>query len=257
MTSFGQLNRALVGRKLRLVTRAILIELIALVVTLLVEFFTKATSLTATDVESTIGGLGVIFWVVLTIFLTRDNEFVLISSATRLIPVSDTKLYSTNLFTTMLAWGYAMVLQAVLHGIGIALDWQSFINDFGRIDVSGTMKLPPVWVIVLVVIVMMIAAVILFFTSVSLIHLVIMAITVKLPVTGQRFVRLGLYIVVIWAVVRVAGVAFGLYGNLVDGINLSSGYVQVIGSLIGMLLFAAIEAAVSVWLMKRWVEAVI
>jgi hypothetical protein len=44
---------------------------------------------------------------------------------------------------------------------------------------------------------------------------------------------------------------------LVDGINLSSGYVQVIGSLIGMLLFAAIEAAVSVWLMKRWVEAVI
>lgn len=257
MTSFGQLNRALVGRKLRLVTRAVLIELIALVVTILVEFFTKSTSLTAADIEATIGGLGMIFWVVLTIFLTRDNEFVLISSATRLIPVSDTKLYSVNLLTTVLAWGYAMVLQAVLHAIGIALDWRSFINDFGRIDVSGTVDLPPVWVIVLIVIVMMIAAIILFFTSISLIHLVITAIAVKLPVTGQRFVRLGLYIVVIWAVIKVASVAFGLYGNLVDGINLGNVYVQVIGSLIGMLLFAALEAAVSVWLMKRWVEAVI
>lgn len=249
MTSFGKLLVTMWQEKNRTVYQLTGIGLIGLIVWTLFEVFRGNSFSVIGDLSAMVFGL---VGFVLFILLARDQEHVWTANNYRLIPVSDTKLYTANVLTTLLSYVYFVVIQVVIIFI---CSLTNFGDPFGQssvvyYDTFGVM--------------MLMAALLLFgWIFISTIHLVTTSVAAFLPAFRQRLIRVILAIIVFFVVVNIVSwmqkLLSSVLGNMVNLNMLGGTPTAQLGSatLIAagyFLVSAVILSVVNVYLMKHWVE---
>ncbi|WP_125763616.1 ABC transporter permease [Levilactobacillus mulengensis] len=252
MTSFGSVFKVMSKDRFRTTSKVILAELAVIAVTLLWSVATRGVS-SGEFFGVTASWSGPAFLAVF-ILMSVANEHVYTRDTYRLIPVGETKLYTTNLLSSFVMYLYFGIVQVVLYTITASID-ADFIK--GILDgITG-----PEYTnleagkIVIGLLLMGLAMVILGWTTISLVHLVVSATNNFLPNVSRRAINVVLYVVVIYLVVRVAGFMLHEVNNL-GGIMSTGGQGQFILNIVGILVIAVIEAVINIFLLKKWVETI-
>lgn len=249
MTSFGSIFKVMGKDRFWMVNKIILVQLAVMAISLIWVSIRQG-------IQS-----GVIFGVMVAvsgpitlgafILLANANEKIYKCDTYRLIPVSETKLYSTNLLSSALSILYFGIVQVALYCITMAMDRNFMIKILQTGSEFTTSKATEVILGSLLIIVMLF---ILGWTTISLVHLVVSATNNFLPNMSRRVINVVLYIVVIFLVIRVAVFIFKELGNLSGFMTLNNGITQYSVSLIGLLIVILLESVLNVFLLKKWVE---
>lgn len=259
MTSFYDLLKSLTRPKLRIMNRIVLIDVIAIVLTLIYQVY-RGDLETDTPPAITLS-YSVFVAIVAFVLMSRNSEHIFVSDAYRLIPASDTKLYSVNLLSSFIGMVYAGITQVVLWVIAAIPFWGDFGTQFKKMFhyTMNSDKQNFVRNMILVTIgaiLLAIAMTLLLWASITLIHLAGDALTAFLPDSRQKFFRFVLYVVVIVAFLYV----FSIIANRVDGVmnhffNMNGDTIaSIYYAAIYLLGFTALESVGSVYLLKHWVE---
>lgn len=260
MTSFYSLLKSLTRPKITLMNRILLIDVIAIVLTILYQVYRGDLT-----TDNPLGiSVAFSFFVGLTAFiiLSRNSEHIFVSDSYRLIPASDTKLYSVNLLSSFLGMLYIGVIQIGVFLIAAIPFWGDIVPSLKKMFRYTYMHSDkPHFVQNLILlttgaILLTIATTILMWTSITLIHLTGNALTAFLPDSRQKFFRFLLYVAVVVAFLYV----FSIVENRVGGVlnhffNMNSDTDSSLYFVsIYLLGFAALESVGSVYLLKHWVE---
>ena len=197
MTSFGSVFKVMSKDRFRTTSKVILAELAVIAVTLLWSVATREVS-SGEFFGVTASWSGPAFLAVF-ILMSVANEHVYTRDTYRLIPVGETKLYTTNLLSSFVMYLYFGIVQVVLYAITASID-ADFIK--GMLDgIKGpeytTLEAGK---IVIGLLLMGLALVILGWTTISLVHLVVSSTNNFLPNVSRQAVTV-LYVVVIYLVV--------------------------------------------------------
>ncbi|GAA3198294.1 hypothetical protein [Lentilactobacillus kefiri] len=257
MTSTYSLFKSLTRPKIRMMNRILLIDVIAIVLTILYQVYRGALG-SESPVADTLSYAFVVGFAAF-VLLSRNSEHIFVSDAYRLIPASDTKLYSVNLLSSFIGIVYTGIVQAVLVFVTTIPFWNDVMKSlkemahytadkphfFSQMIYTGTGGL-----------VLAIAATILMWTSITLIHLTGKALTAFLPDTRQKFFRFILYVVVVVAFLYVSSIVANRVNGVIDHFfNLNGDTIaSLYYATIYLLGFAAVESVGSVYLLKHWVE---
>lgn len=189
-------------------------------------------------------------------FLARQNEQVNIEVTYRLIPVPEYKLYLMNLATSLVAWLYQLVVEFVVLVMLTAvvlrtLNWRQIfdVQDL-QFSASGFSSLNAILGFCLV----LLGTLLWTWTAISLVHLLTEWIADYLPATKQKQVKGVVYIVVIWAGIKLLATVssqFGHFTNFAFNQSVSPFYLSA-GYLFGL---AIVTTIINIYLLKRWVEA--
>lgn len=252
MTSFGSVFKVMSKDRFRTTSKVILAELAVIAVTLLWTVATREVS--AGEFFGVTASWSWPAFLAVFIFMSVANEHVYTRDTYRLIPVGETKLYTTNLLSSFVMYLYFGIVQVVLYTITASID-ADFIKsmlDSIRGPEYTTLEASKVFIGLLL---MGLALVILGWTTISLVHLVVSATNNFLPNVSRRAINVVLYVVVIYLVVRVAAFMLHEVNNL-GGIMSTGGQGQFILNIVGILVIAVIEAVINVFLLKKWVETI-
>lgn len=260
MTEFMGLSRNLIHDKWKMMNWIVVVELIAFVVIYLLRFITggwngqfmpgyfMALYAFETFMVSLIGF----------IMLSRSNERAFTSNNYRLIPVSDTKLYFSNILTTVLAYLYLQIIEAVIGNIimfssGMGPNFNLIQPEIGGSEVG----------IMFEIFILTILGAILLWTGITVIHFLISMITGFLPFGKQKFVTFILYFVVTWVALLIFNFTTGkvitfIYHNVsLEGISNMAQLGGVLGLSIGItFIWVVIFTAINLYLLKRWTETI-
>lgn len=252
MTKFTALVPALLRDRFKSLNRIILLMLIAIAMSGLFIWVQDGANSVGTGLLSATSFWSSLAFLVAFIRLSMYNEGVYQSDSLRLIPTSDTKLYLSSLSTTTIGMLYFMVVQAVLH---VVLSWatgNSITGTMGQIFSAYALSKTQIMGVVLATLVIMIASIIMIWTTISLIHLIMLSIDAFLPIGRQRIIRGILYVVISLAIIRLAAAIFHVYGTLMNGLSLGWGAAfAVLGVFV---LVVVLEAVANIFLMKKFVE---
>lgn len=257
MTSFKNFFSALMGEKFRNVNFILLINIVAIVISVIWAMingnFTNATFFQYTMTWSFLAML------VGFIRLTVLHEKIYTRDSFRLIPVGDIKFYLTNLLTSFVGIFYMCAIELVLSAATAAINWQQYVDEFKLMaQMYGSQNLDIgrlVWTFVAMIIIML-AVTVLAWTTISLIHLLGRAGGSFLPSSQSRILNFVVYIVVIFIVLRVVGFIMDMVQNSTNMLTNTNDIWNFSLFVIGILVVAAIEAAVNIYLMSHWVETV-
>lgn len=257
MTSFKDFFKILMGQKFRQVNFVLLINVIAIAVsvlwTLINGNFTNNTFFQVTVSWSFIFML----WAFVRITVTHERVYA--RDSYRLIPIGDTKFYCTNLLTSFLSWAYVAVVELIICAATATINWQEYVDSFNMMRMMYGTRVPDMNMLISAFIsmaIVMIVVTILAWTTISLIHLLTRAGSNFMPYRRSRIVNFLLYVVVIYIVLRVVGFMMNLVTNSTDMFANSNDVWQFVLYILGFLVVSAIEAALSIYLMSRWVETV-
>ncbi|WP_338233036.1 hypothetical protein [Companilactobacillus muriivasis] len=256
MTKFMGLTSNLMSEKWRMMNWIIIADLIFLVVidllrvvtggwdgNLIPEYF-LGTFMVSLGMANLVGF----------ILLTRKNEHVFTSNNYRLLPISDTKLYFSNLLTTFAAFAYLQILEAVIGTIIY------FISGQSEFTLTPSRPDEPVGTLFLIII-LAILSTILLWAAITVVHFVINWISGFLPFGRQKFVSFILYFVVTVLGIMIfdytTGKVFtGIYSSA-QGVTTLAQLTNVVWLGIGITVaWIVIFSAINIYLLKRWTETV-
>lgn len=252
MTKFTSLIPALLRDRFKAINRIIVLMLIAIVVTEVYVFFQAGTDNLGTSLMTyTILWSSVASFIVF-IRLSMFNENVYQNDSIRLIPASDTKVYLGSLCTTVIGLLYFMVVQFVLRLVVSLIAGNSITDLIGQIFSGDGMSSGQSIGIILISLGIALVAIVMVWTTISLIHLIMLSIDAFLPIGRQRIIRGILYVVISLAIIRLGAAFFNIYGTLMNGLSLGWGAAF---SILGVLvLVVVVESLANVLLMNKFVE---
>lgn len=252
MTKFTALLKVMSRDRFRLINWLLVADIAVVAATLLWSFVRQGI-----QPGETFGvalAWSMVAFIIAFVLLSVRIERVYTRDTYRLLPLGDTKLYLTNLFSSFAMFIYFGIVQLIIYLITEAVD-NTYLTEILR-TVSGpsytTMEAAKICVGMLI---MGLSLVILGWTTISLVHLVISATNNFLPNASRRLINVVLYIIVIYLVVRVIGFLFyefNNFGQLIDG----GGTTHFLINILGVLVVAAIEAVLNIFILKKWVETV-
>lgn len=260
MTEFMGLSKNLIRDKWKTMNWIVVIELIAFVVIYLLRIITGGFN--GDMMPSYFIGLFAFETVVVSfvgmIMLARSNERVFTSNNYRLIPVSDTKLYFSNILTTFLAYIYLQIIEAILGNIVM------FISGVRANDLMGIGQIASEdYMTMFEIIIFLILGIILTWTGITVIHFLINWISGFLPFARQGIITFVLYIVVTFIALTVFNLTTGkvisfIYQNIspqgIMNFNQLNGVIWL--SLGISLVWIIIFTALNIYLLKRWTETI-
>ncbi|GBG93782.1 ABC transporter permease protein [Ligilactobacillus salitolerans] len=256
MTSFRKINRVLLADKIQTSVWVIAAYLAAIVLSLIPtafngELFSSHWSGYVMARALSWSGLALLLAF---IFLTRASEKVYTTNKYRLIPVSDTKLYGANLFSSFVAF----ILVFLIPIIFMLLYYLFNVKTVNRIVNSSFAGLQAnIWLFLLGILLVGIAGLLFWWTTVSLIHLLTTAISRALPANNQKFYKAVIYIVLIYLVVWMFGKVqnwFSQLAYLQYMLGSSSIYTQPMWTALLLFVLAVVISVVNVLLMNKQVE---
>lgn len=257
MSDFWGISKNLIWDKFKLMNWVLAIDVIAIVVIFLINLFKGGN--TGFNYVSMLVVLSLMVAnFVSFILLSRRNERVLTSSNYRLVPVSDTKLYLSNILTTFLAMAYLWVVETVVSivvELGAMLLKDSEYAQFNSsISLSGILS-------AFQFLLFMALSIIAVWSGITLIHFIINLVSGFLPFGRQKFVLFLVYLVVIglvlWAFNYVMYNIFSVFlqnGFEIDSIKQVSSVLWISSGI--ACVWAVVFSGVNIYLMKRWVETV-
>lgn len=254
MNEFIDLSKNLMHDKWKLMNWIVIFELIAFVGIYVLRLVTGGWN---GQIMPTyfVGLFGFETVVVGFILLSRNNEHVFTSNNYRLLPVSDTKLYFSNILTTFLAYIYLQIL-GVIFGNIIELMTPNKISQFPM--PSGEEITMMVQFILLVIIGM-----ILMWTGITLIHFLINWIGGFLAFGSQKLVKFILYVIVTFVALIIFNYTTGsvfkfIYENMTpEGITNLNQFNNIIWLSIGVsVIWLAIFTVLNIYFLKRWIETI-
>ncbi|MFC6254244.1 hypothetical protein ACFP1H_06545 [Secundilactobacillus hailunensis] len=249
MTKFTALVPALLRDRFKSINRIIVLFLVVVVVNGVMLAIQNGVANLGTGLMGAIGFWSSLAFLIVFIRMAMYNESVYQSDAIRLIPTSDTKIYLGSLSATVIGMLYFGVVQAVINAI-VAFASGNWSNYFMSSD--GGLSTMKIIEIVLMTLLIFVASIVMVWTTISLIHLIILSIGAFLPIGRQRLIRGILYIVVSLAIIRTAVGVFHIYGMVMSG--LSVGWGTAFASLGAIVLVAVLESVANVLLMNKFVE---
>ncbi|WP_054656136.1 hypothetical protein [Secundilactobacillus silagei] len=220
MTKFTALVPALLRDRFKSINRIILLMLVVIVVNGVMLAIQNGVANIGSGFMSAIGFWSSLAFLIVVIRMAMYNESVYQSDAIRLIPASDTKIYLSSLSATVLAMLYFGVVQAVINAI-VAFASGNWSNYFMSSD--GGLSTMKVIGIVVMALLIFVTSIVMVWTTISLIHLIILSIGAFLPIGRQRLIRGILYIVVSLAIIRTAVGVFHIYGMVMSGLSVGWG----------------------------------
>ncbi|WP_201307110.1 hypothetical protein [Companilactobacillus farciminis] len=256
MNDFAGLSKNLIREKWRLMNWIVGIDILALIVLFIMYLISNGFS-GSTNYFFQIFVVSVtIVNFISFIMLSRKNEHVFTSNNYRLLPVTDTTLYISNLFTTFVAFVYLQVLETIIAAILYA------IGNFGNIESSDFSGASSGMGILFGAVVFMILVTLVMWSGITLIHFLISWIKGFLPFKSQKFVTFILYLVVIWGASVIFDIATGyiyrwIYTAGYMGAQTLSQITNAVWITSGiMLVWLLIFSFINIYLMKRWVETI-
>ncbi len=187
-------------------------------------------------------------------FLTRTSEGVYTSNKYRLIPISEAKLYTANIFSSFIAFILVFLVQLIFILIYYLFNIRAvklmLSSNFGGAQTR-------IWLFVLAIILTGAAGLLFWWAAISLIHLLTTAISRALPANHQKISKLAIYIILIVIVIWM----FGKLQNWLSQLAYfqymfysSSIYTGPLWSALTMAILALVISVINVWLLKRQVE---
>lgn len=254
MTSFGSVFKVMSRDRFRLINKIILAELAVIVAALLWSAVTGGVK--AGEFLGITAGWSMPAGVAAFVLLSSANEHVYTRDTYRLIPVGETKLYATNLLSSFLMYLYFTVIQGIMIVLTATIDEKFLKSMFKALTYHGpNYSNGEALKVMFGALVVGLTLVILGWTTISLVHLVVSATNNFLPNVSRRAVNIVLYVIVIYLVIRVAAFLFNEFGNLGSFMSVSD-QSQFILSIVAMLVLALLEAALNIFLLKKWVETI-
>lgn len=257
MTSFGSLFKTLFKERFRDMNFFLMINIIAILVTIVVQSFSggidKSAPLAITLMWSMLA------FIIAFVRLSVIQERTYTRDSYRLIPVSDTKFYSANLLATFVGYLYVVVAQFVFYLVSAIPNWSEYsqvLTNMAMINGRASFDAPNFITGVLALTCFMLAILILSWTTITLIHLVSRSASNFLPSTGRKVMNVIIYVAVIWLVIKVVNFAVDQMSNSVNMLfdaNYSTNFAL---NIVIFLIIAAVESVVSVYLMNNWVETI-
>lgn len=252
VTSFKALFKVMSRGRFRLMNWVILAELAVIAATLLWGFASDG-------IEH-----GDTFWVTLAwsmvaftvafILLSVRMERVYTRDTYRLLPLGETKLYLTDLLSSVVMFVYFGIIQCGLYLITEAIDNRYLMTLLQAVG-GPHYTTGQAFKVATGLVALGLALLILGWTTISLVHLVISATNNFLPNTSRRLINVILYVIVILLVIRITGFLFHEVNNL--GQLIAGGVTaQFMINIGGALVIAAIEAVLNIVLLKKWVETI-
>lgn len=254
MTSFGKLFKVTINERFKSMNFILLIDLIAIAVS---SIWVAITGNMSTETFSSI----VFSWSSL-VFIFAFVRLAVLQESTftrdsyRLIPISDTKFYLANLASTLVSFLYVVLIEGILYGIVIAMNWNTVQEVITYMKLMNRFTTANGILAGLTGLILTIAMVVLGWTTINLIHLVGRSASNFLPSTGRKVLNVVMYILVIWLVLRVVGFLSEQIGNSMALISNSNDFWTFLLNVSVFLLVAIIEAVVSIYLLNRWVETI-
>ncbi|HJE46024.1 hypothetical protein [Levilactobacillus namurensis] len=247
MTSFKNLFCALWKPKLRTMNRILLLWALAIVVTWVVTGWSQGYR--GLDYSGLLGGWTGIGSLVGLVGLAAHNERVVRNDSFRLIPVSATKLYLTNLLATFGAYLYLCAVETVAFGLSLVITHPGIWRQAFQMNLSPDEPWLAMGLAVVLVLVLLLLG---SWIMITLIHLVVNALSAFVPGVRQRVIKVLLAIVVVWGLVYLSGWLLNLQTYLTRSFS-GDGSLWI--SLALMALAEALAVAVNIYLLKHWTEA--
>jgi len=258
MSEFMGLTKNLMWEKWKLMNWVLGIDIIAIVAILLLRVLTEGFN--AAFVSNSSLAMYTVSIVIVNlvsfIMLARSNERILTSNNYRLIPTTETKLYSGNILTTFLAFAYLQILETV---VGVIIYYISSHDAITMNPLNSTGSMPD-FGIALQFFLLMIVGSIMIWSGITVIHLVINWISGFLPFGKQKLVMFVLYFLVTWLALVVFNFATGNIFRLIYG----DGHLMqfTLGELSNTLwissgilfVWVVIFTALNIYFLKRWTE---
>ncbi|AKP67218.1 hypothetical protein [Companilactobacillus ginsenosidimutans] len=257
MTSFKDFFKVSMADKFREMNFILLINLLAVVVSaiwiLVTGHFSNDTFLQVT--------LSWSFFAMFVAFirLTVRHEKTYTRDSYRLIPIGDTKFYLTNLLTSFVGFIYVGVIELAAFALTAAFNWQNYMDSLNLVTMmNGQTDVPWNKLIVgmLLMILLMVGVLILTWSTISLIHLLTRVGNSFLPYSRSRIISFIVYVVVILVVLRIVGYVMNFMQDSIFMMNNSGDAWSFTLNLLGILVLAALEIVLNIYLMSRWVETV-
>lgn len=258
MTSFGRFFKATLNDKFRSTNFILLINIMAIFVSIIWSAvdgnFSKNSWFQYTFSWS--------FLAILIVFirLTVLQERIYTRDSYRLVPIGDIKFYLANLASSFVGMIYALAVEFVMYFITIAINWDDYSQALKMMAMMNgqrsNFEVSQLWGIVGMWMLMMLALMLLTWTTINLIHLLSRTGSNFLPSTGRRILNVVVYIVVIWAVLRIVSYIMSTLNNSVNMLSNSSDIWSFLLYILIYVVVAALEAAGSIYLLHNWVETV-
>ncbi|KRO00025.1 hypothetical protein IV57_GL002040 [Companilactobacillus kimchiensis] len=189
------------------------------------------------------------------VMLSRSNEQVFTSNNYRLIPASDTKLYFSNILTTVVAYLYLQILEAILGNIVM------FASGMGKSLMMSPEFGGSNFLMGFELFLVLVLGALLLWTGITVIHFLINWISGFLPFGRQKLVTFILYFVVTWIALVIFNFTTGkvisfLYKNIsLQGISNMAQFSRIMWLSIAItFVWVAIFTAANIYLLKRWTE---
>jgi len=255
MTNFGKLFKVFNRSKFYAVNQLMLIELVAIAVSLV--WTLVSGNMSQMSFLGAVSGWSGLAYLVGFVLISRQAELAFTHDTYRLIPAKDLTFYVANLVSSLVMFLYLILLQVGLHLIGLAVAWTKIRAKLDTMIMPGDLNIngPEIAKGIFLVTLIMLAVFILALTTVTLVHLTVSATNNFLPTAGKRVVDVILYIVVIGLIIRVGAFLMGQLNQVMTTFNVQ-GTSNMVFPLLGMLVLAVLESVLNVFLMKRWVETV-
>ncbi|CAJ1187603.1 hypothetical protein [Companilactobacillus paralimentarius] len=257
MSNFWGVSKNLMWNKFKLMNWILVIDAIAIVVIFFINLFKMGYSSFELIPVLFVSSIMIVN-LVSVVMLARVNERVLTSSNYRLIPISDTKLYLSNILTTFLATVYLWIVETVINGlvdlIAITIKYSKYKQLNGNVSSQDIMA-------AIQFLLFMALATIVIWSGITLIHFIVNLVSGFLPFGRQKFVLFLVYLVVIglslWAfnyVMFNIFTAFYQNGFQIDTVRQLNSTLWI-GSGIACV-WIVLFSVINIYLMKRWIETV-
>lgn len=134
--------------------------------------------------EGILVGIACLVYFIGVILLVRDNESVISNNRYRLIPISEIKLYFSNLLTTCLAYAYLGILATLLFVGTSYLQMKSdiFVHFMIYTDMQLELFIEDAVITVL--------GIVLIWTGSTLVHLIVSCLSDVLAMNNQKFIKI-------------------------------------------------------------------
>ncbi|WP_125764654.1 hypothetical protein [Companilactobacillus hulinensis] len=257
MTGFGNVFSVTLKEKFRNMNFVLMIDLIAIAVTIFFNIVQgtppKESYLSTVFLYS----LVVYFGVFIRLSVVQEKTFR--SDSYRLIPISNTSLYLSNMASSFVSFLYVVVVQLVLYAISLVInirEFMDFLNISSLMNGRLTFSAPNAVLGGVTFVGQMLGLVILGWTTITLIHLATSSARNFLPSRGHKFLSMLLYIFVIWFVLLVSGRFMDSMSNAINSFFDTSYISGFLFNLLVYLIVAGVESVISIFLMSRWVETI-